>query len=133
MWNNRYLPLLPLAALGVALLQATQARAAGQEGMVAVRDPQSGQLRAPTPAEMKALAPAPAATLRATVPLSRLVVQNPDGSRKLHLGERGMVYSLATRGADGQLDQHCVEGEAAAARALAAPVPRQPELRHDDH
>jgi hypothetical protein len=132
--NERLLMALPLAALLAAVLMHMPAHAAGQDGMVAVRDPQTGQLRAPTPAEMKALTPAPPAGISAKAPLSSLVVTQPNGSRVLRLGERTLVYSVAGRAADGSLVEHCVQGEEAAAKALAQPATptRKQELRHED-
>jgi hypothetical protein len=135
MSNEKLLAALPLAALCAAIvLPLPHAVAAGQDGMVVVRDPQTGQMRAPTAAELKALGPAPMASLHATAPLASLVVTRPDGSRLLRLGEKGMVYSVATRGADGKLVERCVKGEhAAGALAQAAPTARQnEEHRHED-
>jgi hypothetical protein len=87
-----------------------------QEGMTVVRDPQSGKLRAPTSAELRALrrdimeeqmmAPPPKSSVR------------PDGTRSIDLGERGMVYSVMQRNADGTLSTRCVKGEQAAAEAI---------------
>jgi hypothetical protein len=135
MSNEKLLMALPLAALFAALMMhQAAAHAAGQEGLVVVRDPQSGQVRAPTAAELKALGPAPVTTLRAQVPLSSLVVTKPGGARALRLGERGQVFSVVSRTPDGQLAEQCVQGEEAASQALAQPAkPRHnQELRHED-
>jgi hypothetical protein len=124
---------LPLAALFAAATLHTPAHA--QEGMVVVRDPQTGQLRAPTPAERQALTRGPAASLRAmgpAVPLSSQVVRNPDGSRKLKLGQRGQVFEVVTRTPDGKLTEQCVQGEDAASRALQQPATPHQEPRHED-
>lgn len=130
--NEKLLAALPLAALFAAVLMHTPARA--QDGMVVVRDPQTGQMRAPTAAEMKALAPPPMVGLRAQVPLSSLVKTNPNGSRTLRLGERGLVYSVVSRAPDGTLAQHCVQGADAADKALAEPAAtsHHQEVRHED-
>ena len=90
--------------------------------MVVVRDAQTGQLRAPTAAEARALAPAPSASaaMRAAPPA---VVTHPDGGRQVKLGERGLVYTVVTRGSDGKLDDRCVQGAAAAEKALHSPAP----------
>jgi hypothetical protein len=132
--NEKLLAALPLAALFAALLLQSPARAAGQDGMVVVRDPQTGQMRAPTAAELQALAPAPLAALRAQVPLSSMVVTNPNGSRTLRLGERGQVYSVVQRAPDGKLVEQCVQGEQSANKALAQPVAAgtNQEPRHED-
>jgi hypothetical protein len=116
------------------MMHTTAARAAGQEGMVAVRDAQTGQLRAPTAAELNALGPAPVSNLGAQVPLSSLVVTKPNGSRSLRLGNRGQVFSVVSRAPEGQLVEQCVQGEAAVGAALAQPAtPRNnQEHRHED-
>ena len=128
--SNKYLiAALPLAAAYAILVSPP---AAGQEGMVVVRDAQTGQLRAPTSAEAQALVPQRAAAAKA-LPQASMVV-SPDGSRHVHLGESRMVYSVVTRGADGKLSGQCVHGERAAARAVAAPVPaakHNEEHRHE--
>lgn len=116
--------MLALAALSLP----PSAGASGQEGMVVVRDRESGQLRAPTPAELralraqqKAMAPAPA-----TAPS----VQRPDGTRHLHLGERGMVYSVLTRDAAGRKIIGCTGGANAARAAIEAPAPSGAPREH---
>jgi hypothetical protein len=132
--NEKLIAALPLAALFAAMVLHAPAHAAGQDGMVVARDPQTGQMRAPTAEELKALAPAPVATLRAQVPLSSLVVTKPNGSRVLQLGERGQVYSVVHRAPDGKLVEQCVQGEDAATRALTQPAPasNNQEHRHED-
>ena len=87
------------------------------EGMTVVREPQTGKLRAPTAAELRAM--------RATVQQPGMAAPEPlkstvraDGSRAIDLGERGMVYSVMTRNADGGLAARCIKGGEAAARAL---------------
>lgn len=135
MSNEKLLAALPLAALFAAIMMhISPARAAGQEGVVVVRDAQTGQMRAPTAAELKALGPAPATTLHAQVPLASLVVTKPNGARTLRLGERGQVYSVVSRAQDGKFVEQCVQGADAAARALAQPAqPRHnQEQRNED-
>ncbi|MGZ5201702.1 MAG: post-PEP-CTERM-1 domain-containing protein [Telluria sp.] len=136
MAHAKLLMALPLAALFAAVALHAPARASdGQEGMVVVRDPQTGQLRAPTPAERKALTAGPAASLRAAAPVSSLapqVVRNPDGSRKVKLGQRGLVFDVVTRAPDGRLTEQCVQGEDAASRAVKQPATQQQEPRHED-
>jgi hypothetical protein len=120
--------LLPCAAICAALpLSAT---AQEQSGMVVVRDAQTGQLRAPTAAELRALAPAPgSAALLA--PSQPALVTHPDGARQVRLGERGLVYSVVTRGADGKLHDQCVQGAAAADKAVHTPAGHEEEGRHE--
>jgi hypothetical protein len=120
------------AALALFLLAAfaRPAHAARQDGMVVVRDAQTGKLRAPTPDEAKALAArAPAAGLApARDPGASL---RRDGARGVRLGERTMVYDVVTRGADGRLSSRCVHGEEAAADALAPST--APANAHEEH
>jgi hypothetical protein len=131
--HAKLLMALPLAALVAGLTMHAPARA--QEGMVVVRDAQTGQLRAPTPAEHKALTGGATASLRAKAPVASLssqVVRNPDGSRKLKLGQRGQVFEVVTRTPDGKLAEQCVQGEEAASRALQQPATQHQEPRHED-
>ncbi len=88
-----------------------------QPGAIAVRDAETGQLRAPTPAEAKALQPA--AQKRAALVAPQVRVK-PDGTRQARVGETKNVYSVLTRDADGTTHMQCVTGEAAAETALSA-------------
>ena len=129
----KLLTVLPCAALCGAL--PISAHAQQESGMVVVRDAQTGQLRAPTAAEARALAPAPSASaaMRATQPA---LVTHPDGRRQVTLGERGLVYTVVTRGADGKLQDQCVQGAAAAEKAVHAPAaaPASPSTAaHGEH
>jgi hypothetical protein len=126
----KLLAILPCAACCAAL--PPTAAAQEQSGMVVVRDAQTGQLRAPTAAEMRALAPAPgSASMRP--PSQPALVIHPSGARQVRLGERGLVYSVVTRDADGKLHEQCVQGAAAADKAVHAPAPAQhkEEGRHE--
>ena len=119
---KKLLAVLPCAALWAALPPKAGAQEQpqlqqGQQGMVVVRDAQTGQLRAPTAAEMRALAP-PSAAARMSAPSQPAMVTHPGGSRHVRLGERGLVYSVVKRGADGKLDEQCVHGAVAAEKAI---------------
>ena len=125
------------AALMAALMTAAfalpaAAGAAGQEGMVVVRDAQTGQLRAATPAEIKALHEQGAA-LRQAKPATELAVRGADGTLRKSLGESGMVFSVVTRDAEGKLATQCLSGEdaAKAAATVGAPAPRKEERNHE--
>ena len=120
---KKLLTILPCAAIWVALppkAKAHQEQAqqqAGQQGMVVARDPQTGELRAPTPAESRALAAQPASSaMRA--PSQPMLVTHPGGAKHVRLGEQGLVYSVVKRGADGKLSEQCLHGEAAAEKAV---------------
>lgn len=132
MSNKTMIALAALLAAG-ALNGPAAAGEPQAEGMVVVRDTQTGQLRNATPAEVKALRaqelqrgitrPAPPAP----------VTVRKDGSRQQHLGERGLVYSVVTHDADGKLQVCEVKGEDAANAALKAPAPAtQQEHHHAD-
>ncbi len=136
MQNNKLLAALPLAALFAAIIGMQPATAAEpQEGMVVVRDPKTGKLRAPTPAEARALQAQRPPTPQ-LAPTQPQLVTRPDGSRQVRLGERGQVYSVVTRDGSGKLHEHCVHGEAAADKALRqegqAPANHK-EPRHETH
>ena len=123
MMNERSSPGATLAAMLAlaALSLPPPAGAAGQEGVVVVRDRETGQMRAPTPAELRALR----AQQKALAPPPAIApsVQRPDGTRHLHLGERGMVYSVLTRDAAGKHVIGCTGGEHAARAAIDQPAP----------
>ncbi len=110
------------ASLALATLALAPAAGAAEEpqGMVVVRDAVTGALRAPTAAEFKALqaaAPVPAPPGLAAAPPQ--LERKADGTRRAHLGDRGTVYTVIRRDANGATQTQCVHGaEAAAAAAL---------------
>ena len=125
-------PTAPLSILALALMcgaaGATQPTPA-QQGLTVVRDAETGQLRAPTPGELKTLRRQSSSTPR-PAPLAEIV--GPRGERTMELGERGLVYSVVRRGADGTATQHCVASAKAATQTIeqsAAPT----GASHDDH
>ncbi len=120
---------IALAAL-LAVGLGIPAAAAPQEGMVVVRDPQTGKFRPPTAAELQALlAQQPAKGLAQPQPSPITIHKN--GTLQQHLGDSGMVYSVVSRAPGGKLDMQCVEGEPAAAAALASPA--APTRKEHDH
>ncbi len=127
--------LLPLAALCVpATAQEAPAAPAQGQGMVVVRDAQTGQLRTPTPAEIRALQPPMSAVARALPQPS--MVTGPGGRRSVRLGERYMVYSVVNRDGEGKLAEQCVHDRGAAVSALeggAEPAAKHKEHRHENH
>ena len=92
-----------------SILFAFVASASAQEGMTVVRDPATGKLRAPTAAELRELRSKEAQPMIA--PAKPQSAVRPDGTRKLDLGERGMVYSVITRAPDGQLKRKCIHAK----------------------
>ncbi len=133
------LPLtLSLTALALPAAAFQQALAApppsAEQGAVVVRDAETGQLRAPTPLEARALRPRTSSAAAAAGPAPRMVV-GPGGRRSARLGERHMVYSLVTRDADGKLTDQCVHGTDAAGQALSKPAApaTQPEEQRNEN
>jgi hypothetical protein len=100
--------------------QAAKAAPATPLSQVVTRDATTGELRAATPEEMKALqAKAPR---RSTVaqPILRSHVSGAQGAQ---LPEEFMTYSVVTRGADGKLVTQEVTGKVAAEAAVKSPAP----------
>ena len=130
------LSLTALALPAAAFQQAPAAPApSAEQGAVVVRDAETGQLRAPTPLEARALRPrTSSAAAAAAGPAPRMVV-GPGGRRSVRLGERHMVYSVVTRDADGKLTDQCVHGTHAAGQALSKPAApaTQPEEQRNEN
>lgn len=124
MSRQALLTLSALAALCVFATLSIQARAAGQDGMVVVRDAQTGKMRAPTPDDMKALRAAapPNAAMVAGRPVQPNVTTRRDGARGVRVGESHLVYEVVIRDPDGKLSGQCVQGEGAAQEALTHPA-----------
>ena len=106
------------AALAVAAMSAAVPMAhAADPGMTVTKDPQTGQLRAPTAEEMEALKAKEASTSSArqslrAAPLTERYHAN--GAVSVMLDESFMSYSVVTRNADGSLREDCVVGADAA-------------------
>ena len=121
------------ALLAASLALPAAAGAAGQEGMIVVRDAQTGQLRAATPAEIKALHDQGLA-LNPSKAAPDLAVRRDDGTLRKRLGESGMVFSVITRDADGKLVMQCAGSEHAAEAATTRVSPaahRNEEHNHE--
>ncbi|KGF80019.1 hypothetical protein IA69_20560 [Massilia sp. JS1662] len=112
MSKEKLLTIGTLAALCVLAAFSMHANAAGQESMVVVRDPLTGQLRAPTADELKELRAKTPATTGLAAPRTPATITRRDGARGVRLGEKDMVYEVVTRGPDGKLTSECVHGEA---------------------
>lgn len=107
------------ALLAAAALGVPAAAAEPQEGMVVVRDANTGKFRAPTAAELNALEAQ--RTTRGLVQrgaVQSVVTIRPNGTVHKHLGESAMVYSVVSRDTHGKLAMQCVKGEDAANAAL---------------
>jgi hypothetical protein len=142
MSKQKMMTLSMLGALCVLAALSMHAKAAGQdkerqEGMVVVRDPATGKMRAPTPQELRELrakAPRSAASLSGPLggaPQGNKALSRRDGARGVRLGEKALVYEVVTRGEDGKLESHCVQGEDAAQQALQHPANADKEHRHE--
>ena len=118
MYKQKLITIGTLAVLCLLAMFSMHARAAGQEGMVVVRDPQTGRMRAPTADELKALRAQTPASASPRAGQAPRAVSRPDGAHGVRLGERRMVYDVVTRAPDGKLTRRCVDGEAGVARAL---------------
>lgn len=118
-----------LAASALALAPASGAEP--QEGMVVVRDANTGKLRPPTAAELRVLQ-AQQAPLGLVKPgaAESLVTIRPNGTVHKHLGENAMVFSVVRRDRRGKLGLQCVKGQDAANAALEHPAPTT-EQEHD--
>ena len=112
MSKEKLLTIGTLAALCVLAAFSMHAKAAGQESMVVVRDPLTGQLRAPTADELKELRAKAPASAGLAAPRAAATMNRRDGSRGVRLGEKSMVYEVVTRGPDGKLTSECVHREA---------------------
>ncbi|MES2898727.1 MAG: hypothetical protein V4723_03315 [Pseudomonadota bacterium] len=122
--------ILTISLLAIAAMapqaQAQQAQQAqAEQAMTVVRDAETGKLRAPTAAEARALQGTSRARNQGQAARPQSVVR-PDGTRALDLGDRGLVYSVTTRNADGKLVKKCVKGD----HALDA-IDHKGETRHD--
>jgi hypothetical protein len=96
-----------------------------QPGAVVVRDPVTGQLRAPNASEFRALK-ALEASMAPPAPPPAVTTRRADGTLQRHLGEAGMSYAVISRGADGKLAVECVDGAKQAQDKL------QKEDSHED-
>jgi hypothetical protein len=127
-----------LGAFGL-LAPALSSAAPAQDGMVVVRDPVTGQLRAPTAAEFQALQAAAPKSVTSQVLAPPRVISKADGTRQVRLGQGNMVYSVVNRDGEGQLHQLCVSGPADADAALQAAgasnagAVSTTEARHENH
>lgn len=98
-------------------------------GAVVAIDPDTKELRQPTPDEMRALAPRPLQSLR-TAPLVLQTVQGPGNAVGITLGDSITAFALATKSADGKVTTDCVTGAEAAQKGLrkTPPAPKNEVL-----
>lgn len=112
---------LPLAACGaIALALSAPGAFAAEEGLRVVRDAATGQLRAPNAQESRALqgrdtAPRGVLTGRLSPKPERLA----NGALRVELTQDQMMFSVATRNADGSIARQCVPNAMVAERMAA--------------
>jgi len=118
------------AVLSVLILAAAPAaQAADGVGMRIVRDPVTGQLRAPTAEEAQAMdaqeakaraekAPAAGAAPASPAPME---FRQANGSVRYRVGDAFLTYSVITRHADGTLNMQCVTGKESAEKVVLNP------------
>ena len=139
----------PFALAGMALAisaLASPVAMAGDEaaGMRVVRDPVTGQVRAPTHEEFKAMQDeekaaraaartAGSASAGATAAPAPSQVRRADGSVGMRVGESFLSFAVVTRKTDGSLDMDCVTGADTAEQVVRgkAPQTKKKEHRHD--
>ncbi|MEO8459167.1 MAG: hypothetical protein ABI451_01450 [Dokdonella sp.] len=99
---------------------ATESSAVGESGMVVVRDPTTGKLRAPEPAEARAMA----AKLAPLFNMSTDGLKEeklPNGGFKKDLKGRFQSAAVAKRNSDGSTSWECAENADQAAKFLTEP------------
>ena len=109
-----------LVAAAFVATAALPGATAAAEGAVAVRDPETGALRAPTAAELATLrgrAPAEAGRA-ASAPVAR---KRPGGGIVADVPESLMQHTVVQRHEDGTLSRQCVQGADAAEHAVSRP------------
>ena len=89
-------------------------------GMIAVKDADTGQFRAPTAEEAAALSPAPAPQTNAVIAAPQTFAA-PGGATGLVLDDSTTVYAVATKKPDGTVSFGEVTGGANAKKAVTAP------------
>jgi len=97
------------------------------DALTVVRDRETGMLRAPTAAEVQNLQrraeALQAARIGAAAPVAEpLLRTHASGARSARLTPEFASYSVVRKNADGTLDQSCVQGTDAAAKAMS-PLP----------
>ncbi len=123
-----------------ALCAGAPAKAAEPvNSLVVVRDAATGQLRAPTAAELAALNAqrlnSPTLPLQASPDsASRPVITTaPDGTLRASMGKESLIYAVTQRDADGKLKMQCVKGPQAATSSLNFALPATTHTEEDNH
>lgn len=116
------------ASLATAAFALTPAASAAEHapGMRVVKDPITGQLRAPTAQEAAELSGASSPKSMRQMPrglitgkVNPAAITHPDGTVEQELDESSMQYTVVTRNTDGSLSTVCVAGNEAADAVLS--------------
>jgi hypothetical protein len=116
-----------LAATALAVCATLPVAAQAAEKGVVVRDAETGQLRAPTAEEARALQGtrsnerASARALRSSNATAAAEQVTATGAIAAELDESTHMYSVARRNADGSVSRECVKGHDKALASLAKP------------
>jgi hypothetical protein len=117
-------------------------------GLVAVKDPETGEIRAATPAEIGAATAPEGSATQASTPaqqrnagtvetdaarrghdVSPKMIYHPNGAVGMKLGDENQVFSVVTKGPDGKLTMECVTGKKAATQVVQTPA--MPEVSYE--
>ena len=88
--------------------------------MIVVRDKQTGKLRRATPEEMEKLIASGRNAQAARAPVEPYEIRARAGQRAMALGDAGMSNQVARRNAQGGIDEVCVTGDEAVAKAMSS-------------
>ena len=132
------------AALALSALTSPAAIAGNDSaGMRVVRDAVTGELRAPTHEEFKAMQEeekAAKAAARAAgtesaeaAPAAPTRVQRADGSKGMRVGDAFLSFAVVTRKADGTLAMDCVTGADAAEKVVKGKTPAAKNTKERGH
>jgi hypothetical protein len=93
------------------------------DAQIAVRDATTGQLRAPTSAEMKALLAAGVQKAARAPGLGTKTKRNASGATGARLSDQFLSYSILVKQPDGRLVEFCFQSPEAAEAAAAGTAP----------
>lgn len=114
--------------------KAAQAAAAtpaepSADALRVVIDKETGKLRAPTAAEIKAADKAAAAQSAGKVAQAPLVTRHANGARRVRVTEEFQSHSVAVVRADGTVETQCYDSKSAAMQALKTAQAARPAAK----
>jgi len=92
------------------------------QGVVAVKDPETGQIRQATPTEIAAMNPGTVVAADAVVASQATV--NADGSKSMRLGDDSMTFAVVSKTKDGKLVSSEVVGGERAKAVVESAAPK---------